>query len=166
MTPLVASAVLPAAVTHAGWNAIAHRITAKLTGFTLISGGGVLIGLAALPFTAFPAGPAWPHLLTSAVVHVAYLSSCSGNVPEAGSPPERADMISSVADQSLAALRHDGNSISADTPPHKTTYASYGVYRLKSYGYSQYTYVNCGKGGKKNVTIYTPHRVGWAIWES
>jgi hypothetical protein len=58
-----------------------------------------------------------------------------------------------------------GNSIGADTPAHKTTYASYGVYRLKSYGYSQYTYVNCGKGSKKSVTIYTPHRVGWAIWE-
>ncbi|MQY37849.1 hypothetical protein SRB17_58550 [Streptomyces sp. RB17] len=30
MTPLVAAAVLFAAVTHAGWNAIAHRITDKL----------------------------------------------------------------------------------------------------------------------------------------
>lgn len=59
-----------------------------------------------------------------------------------------------------------GNSISTDTPAHKTTYASYGVYRLKSYGYSQYTYVDCGKGSKKSVTIYSPHRVGWAIWES
>lgn len=59
-----------------------------------------------------------------------------------------------------------GNSISVDTPPHKTTYARYGVFPLKSYGYSQYTYVNCGKGSKKNVTIYTPHRVGWAIWEN
>ncbi|MFG2603887.1 EamA family transporter [Streptomyces sp. NPDC048514] len=72
MTPLVASAVLLAAVTHASWNAIAHRITDKLVGFTLISGGGVLIGLAALPFTAVPAAAAWPYLLTSAVVHVAY----------------------------------------------------------------------------------------------
>ncbi|MFF4254972.1 hypothetical protein ACFY1L_27565 [Streptomyces sp. NPDC001663] len=58
-----------------------------------------------------------------------------------------------------------GNSFTVDTPPHKTTYARYGVYRLKSYGYSQYTYVNCGKGSKHDVTIYTPHRIGWAIWE-
>jgi hypothetical protein len=58
-----------------------------------------------------------------------------------------------------------GNTISVDTSPHKTTYGRYGVYRLKSYGYNQYTYVNCGKGAKKNVTIYTPHRVGWVIWE-
>ncbi|MGV4984102.1 EamA family transporter [Streptomyces sp. NRAIS4] len=72
MTPLVTAAVLLAAVTHASWNAIAHRITDKLVGFTLISGGGVLIGLAIAPFTAFPAGPAWPYLLASAVVHIAY----------------------------------------------------------------------------------------------
>ncbi|MFI5973052.1 EamA family transporter [Streptomyces sp. NPDC051452] len=72
MTPLVAAAVLLAAVTHAGWNAIAHRITDKLAGFTLISGGGLLIGLAASPFVAFPAGPAWPFLLASAMVHIVY----------------------------------------------------------------------------------------------
>lgn len=40
MTPLVTAAVLLAAVTHASWNAIAHRITDKLVGFTLIAGGG------------------------------------------------------------------------------------------------------------------------------
>ncbi|WP_225822359.1 EamA family transporter [Streptomyces naphthomycinicus] len=72
MTPVVAAAVLFAAVTHAGWNAIAHRITDKLVGFALISGGGLLIGLAATPFVAFPAGPAWPYLFVSAAVHIAY----------------------------------------------------------------------------------------------
>ncbi|MEV6179715.1 EamA family transporter [Streptomyces sp. NPDC052016] len=72
MTPLVTAAVLLAAVTHAAWNAIAHRITDKLTGFTLISGGGLLIGLALAPFTAFPAAAAWPYLLVSAAIHIAY----------------------------------------------------------------------------------------------
>ncbi|WP_129308677.1 DMT family transporter [Streptomyces sp. L2] len=72
MTPLVATAVLFAAVTHASWNAIAHRITDKLVGFTLISGGGLLIGLALAVFVPFPAGGAWPYLLTSSCVHVAY----------------------------------------------------------------------------------------------
>ncbi|WP_327315649.1 EamA family transporter [Streptomyces sp. NBC_01235] len=72
MTPLVTAAVLFAAVTHAGWNAIAHRITDKLVGFTLIAGGGMLIGLALVPFTAFPAAGAWPYLLSSAVIHIAY----------------------------------------------------------------------------------------------
>jgi hypothetical protein len=72
VTPLVTAAVLLAAVTHAGWNAIAHRITDKLAGFALISGGGLLIGLAAAPFVPFPAAAAWPYLLCSAAVHIAY----------------------------------------------------------------------------------------------
>ena len=72
MTPLVTAAVLLAAVTHARWNAIAHQITDKLVGFTLIAGGGMLIGLAMVPFVAFPASAAWPYLISSAVIHVAY----------------------------------------------------------------------------------------------
>ncbi|MFE2041795.1 EamA family transporter [Streptomyces sp. NPDC059477] len=72
MTPLVATAVLAAAVTHAGWNAIAHRITDKLVGFALISGGGVLIGLALVPFAAFPAAGAWPYLFVSGAIHIGY----------------------------------------------------------------------------------------------
>ncbi|MFF1448725.1 EamA family transporter [Streptomyces sp. NPDC058274] len=72
MTPLVTAAVLLAAVTHAGWNAMAHRITDKLVGFTLIAGGGTLLGLAAIPFVAVPASGAWPYLIASAVIHVVY----------------------------------------------------------------------------------------------
>ncbi|MET9256637.1 DMT family transporter [Streptomyces sp. NPDC003717] len=72
MTPLVVAAVLCAAVTHAAWNAIAHRIPDKLTGFTLISGGGLLIGLALALFADLPAGGAWPYLLASATIHIAY----------------------------------------------------------------------------------------------
>nr|WP_202458140.1 EamA family transporter [Streptomyces sp. SID5464] len=69
---MVTAAVLLAAVTHAGWNAIAHKITDKLAGFALISGGGVVIGLALAPFVAFPAARAWPYLLGSAAIHIAY----------------------------------------------------------------------------------------------
>lgn len=72
MTPLVTAAVLLAAVTHASWNAIAHRITDKLVGFTLIAGGGMLIGLVLIPFVAVPAAGAWPYLLVSAAIHVLY----------------------------------------------------------------------------------------------
>ncbi|MDH6450805.1 MULTISPECIES: DMT family transporter [unclassified Streptomyces] len=72
MTPLVTAAVLLAAFTHASWNAIAHRITDKLVGFTLISGGGMLIGLMMIPFTALPAAAAWPYLLVSSGIHIAY----------------------------------------------------------------------------------------------
>jgi drug/metabolite transporter (DMT)-like permease len=72
VTPLVAAAVLLAAVTHAGWNALAHHIPDKLAGFALISGGGVVIGLALMPFTAVPAAGAWPYLLASAAIHIGY----------------------------------------------------------------------------------------------
>lgn len=72
MTPAVTLAVLLAAVTHASWNAIAHRITDKLVGFTLIAGGGMLIGLAMAVFASFPAPAAWPYLIASAIIHIAY----------------------------------------------------------------------------------------------
>ncbi|MEV6834958.1 DMT family transporter [Streptomyces sp. NPDC051133] len=73
MTPAVTAAVLLAAVTHASWNAIAHRITDKLVGFTLILAGGVLIGLLLAPFAAFPAAGAWPYLVLSAAIHLVYV---------------------------------------------------------------------------------------------
>lgn len=72
MTPTVTAAVLLAAVTHASWNALAHRITDKLVGFTLIAGGGSVIGLVAVPFVPFPAAGAWPYLVVSAVIHLVY----------------------------------------------------------------------------------------------
>ncbi|MFI8827678.1 EamA family transporter [Streptomyces sp. NPDC053431] len=72
MTPLVAAAVLLAAVTHASWNAIAAAIRDKLLSFTLISGGGALLGMAGACFTPVPAAGAWPYLIASAVLHVAY----------------------------------------------------------------------------------------------
>ncbi|MFE0043228.1 EamA family transporter [Streptomyces albireticuli] len=72
MTPLVAAAVLVAAVTHASWNAIAHGIKDQLLAFTLVGGGGALCGLALLPFAPGISGGAWPYLLASAVLHVVY----------------------------------------------------------------------------------------------
>ncbi|OKJ28072.1 DMT family transporter [Streptomyces sp. CB01580] len=73
MTPLVAFAVLVAAVTHASWNAIAHAIEDKLVSFTLISGGALLISAAAACFVPFPAAGAWPYLAVSAALHVVYM---------------------------------------------------------------------------------------------
>ncbi|MFI0981342.1 EamA family transporter [Streptomyces sp. NPDC021093] len=73
MTPLVVAAVLVAALTHASWNAIAHHIKDQLVSFTLISGGGLLIGLVGALFVPFPAAEAWPYLILSAVLHVAYM---------------------------------------------------------------------------------------------
>ncbi|MGW0784006.1 EamA family transporter [Streptomyces sp. NPDC002913] len=73
MTPLVAMAVLAAAITHAGWNAIAHAIRDQLLSFTLISGGGALIGALLACFAPLPAAGAWPYLLVSAALHVTYM---------------------------------------------------------------------------------------------
>ncbi|WP_030926726.1 DMT family transporter [Streptomyces sp. NRRL B-24720] len=74
MTPLVAIAVLAAAVTHASWNAIAHAIKDQLLSFTLISGGGALLGAVIACFVPLPAAEAWPYLVVSAVLHVAYMA--------------------------------------------------------------------------------------------
>lgn len=73
MTLLVAVAVLIAAVTHASWNAIAHHIKDQLVSFTLISGGGALLGAVAACLTPMPAAGAWPWLVTSALLHVGYM---------------------------------------------------------------------------------------------
>lgn len=74
MTPLVALAVLAAAITHASWNAIAHAIKDQLLSFTLISGGGALLGAVIACFAPLPAAEAWPYLVVSAVLHVAYMA--------------------------------------------------------------------------------------------
>ncbi|MFE1171592.1 EamA family transporter [Streptomyces sp. NPDC058773] len=72
MTPLVVAAVLLAAVTHAGWNAIAHGIRDQLLAFTLVGGGGAVCGLALATVSPLPAAGAWPFLLASAVLHIVY----------------------------------------------------------------------------------------------
>ncbi|WP_328327466.1 MULTISPECIES: EamA family transporter [unclassified Streptomyces] len=73
MTPVVILAVVIAAITHASWNAIAHHIKDQLVSFTLISGGGLLVGVAGALFVPFPAAAAWPFLLVSAALHVTYM---------------------------------------------------------------------------------------------
>ncbi|MFJ7998540.1 EamA family transporter [Streptomyces sp. NPDC096310] len=73
MTPLVVTAVLTAALTHATWNAIAHRIEDKLVAFTLISGGATVLGAVIACFVPLPLAAAWPYLLVSALLHVGYM---------------------------------------------------------------------------------------------
>ncbi|GGP59359.1 hypothetical protein [Streptomyces melanogenes] len=59
-----------------------------------------------------------------------------------------------------------GNQISVDTPPHKTTNAKYGVYRLKTTGVSYLMYSNCKTSARTTVTSYIPLRRGWYLWEN
>ncbi|MFE4538857.1 EamA family transporter [Streptomyces scopuliridis] len=72
MTPLVAFAVLIAALTHASWNALAHTIKDQLVAFTLIGGGAAVIGAVLACFTPLPHPAAWPYLVVSALLHIGY----------------------------------------------------------------------------------------------
>lgn len=72
MTPLIAAAVLTAALTHACWNAIAHGIKDQLLAFTLVGAGGALCAAALAPFAAVPHAGAWPYLGASVAIHLGY----------------------------------------------------------------------------------------------
>ncbi|MEV7678183.1 DMT family transporter [Streptomyces sp. NPDC088341] len=72
MTPLVAAAVLVAALTHAAWNAIAHTIKDQLVAFTLIGGGAAAIGAVIACFAPLPHRAAWPYMIVSALLHIGY----------------------------------------------------------------------------------------------
>ncbi|MFG1711107.1 hypothetical protein ACFLIM_48930 [Nonomuraea sp. M3C6] len=52
-----------------------------------------------------------------------------------------------------------GNSIAVPTPPHKTTTATYGVWRKKTKG----IYQVCGQSGQRRVTAWAPWHVGWYV---
>ncbi len=68
----VVAIVLVAAVLHAVWNAVAHGSPDRLTGFALIGVADVVVsGIAVLVLGLPPAG-AWPYILASALLHVAY----------------------------------------------------------------------------------------------
>jgi drug/metabolite transporter (DMT)-like permease len=69
---LVVPVVLLAALLHAVWNAVAHAISDRQIGFFLLNVAAGTIALCFLPFVAVPAAAAWPYLLGSVLVHVAY----------------------------------------------------------------------------------------------
>jgi drug/metabolite transporter (DMT)-like permease len=73
LSPLVVAAVLTAAVTHASWNALAHHIREQLLAFTLVGSGGLVCGVVLACFGPVPHAAAWPPLLASTVLHVAYM---------------------------------------------------------------------------------------------
>lgn len=64
--------VLVAAVAHASWNAIAHGMNDKLAAITLLSIGGAAFAVPLLFLTPAPHADAWPWLIASVVVHIAY----------------------------------------------------------------------------------------------
>ncbi|WP_128642866.1 hypothetical protein [Streptomyces sp. SS] len=58
-----------------------------------------------------------------------------------------------------------GNEIQVDTPPKKTTYAKFGVWRMKNTGIAYTIYSNCTTSPKKTGTTFSPWCVGWYLWE-
>ncbi|MES9510726.1 EamA family transporter [Streptomyces sp. NPDC000609] len=66
----VPAAVLCAAVLHALWNAMAHRITDKLVGFTLINLAYTGCAAVMVCFVPLPEAGAWPFILVSAALEV------------------------------------------------------------------------------------------------
>ena len=72
MPGVVTAAVLGAAALHATWNALAKSGKDPLVGFVALELAAGGIALVAAPFVGLPAAAAWPFLVASAVVHVAY----------------------------------------------------------------------------------------------
>lgn len=65
-------AVLAAAFMHAAWNASLKMKLEPFLAMTLVTGAGGLMALPALLYFGFPILPAWPWLLGSVVIHLAY----------------------------------------------------------------------------------------------
>ncbi len=70
--PAVVGAVLAAAVLHATWNAIAHRIADRFVGFVLIGIAAAVIGGVLVALVAAPARASWVFLAVSTTLHVGY----------------------------------------------------------------------------------------------
>lgn len=72
MSPAIVALVLCAAVMHASWNALLKSGGDRLRAITLMSLASGVAALPALFVLPVPAAAAWPALLFSAAVHVAY----------------------------------------------------------------------------------------------
>ena len=66
-------AVLGAAVLHAVWNAMAHGVPDRLAGFALLGLSAGLCGLVVVVVTGLPPAHAWPYIVASVLIHLAYL---------------------------------------------------------------------------------------------
>jgi len=75
MDSLVFAAVLFAAACHAGWNASIKRGLDPLATTVAISIGAALVALMALPLVGLPARAAWPYVLASVGIHLAYFAA-------------------------------------------------------------------------------------------
>jgi len=70
--PFVFTAVLAAAACHAGWNTLLKLTVPPVVATVLVAVAAGFMVLPLLPFTPLPAAPAWPYIVASAIIHVAY----------------------------------------------------------------------------------------------
>ncbi|MEJ2379110.1 MAG: EamA family transporter [Pseudolabrys sp.] len=75
MHNVVFLAVLFAAACHAGWNALIKVGLDPLSATALIALGSAVVGFVCLPFFGLPAAAAWPWLIASAFIHLAYFAA-------------------------------------------------------------------------------------------
>ena len=72
MSPLVFAVVLAAAGLHAAWNALVKQGGDPFLRLAVVILTGSLVCLPLLPFVAPPPAAAWPWLLGSVTIHIAY----------------------------------------------------------------------------------------------
>lgn len=72
MSSFALTLVLLAAVLHASWNAIVKASGERGLAMALVASAHVVVGGAALVFTATPAEAAWPYIAASALIHYGY----------------------------------------------------------------------------------------------
>ncbi len=72
MTLPIVFAVLFSALLHATWNSLAHAVSDRLVGFALIGIADAMCGGLMVAFAGLPPAGAWPYIIASAALHVAY----------------------------------------------------------------------------------------------
>lgn len=68
-------AVLVAAASHAGWNALIKIGLDSLLATTLMAIGAAVVSLVGLPLVGVPVSQAWPWLIASAIIHLLYFAA-------------------------------------------------------------------------------------------
>ena len=72
MSGFVILVILGSALFHASWNAVIKGGKDKLFETVMKTSGGGVVTACALPFLPLPAPEAWPYLITSVCIHIAY----------------------------------------------------------------------------------------------
>ncbi|MBL8329130.1 MAG: EamA family transporter [Rubrivivax sp.] len=78
MDSWVVACVLFGALLHASWNALVKSSGDQQADLALVHACGALVAVPLLAFTGFPPAAAWPFLLSSLAIHMAYYITLNG----------------------------------------------------------------------------------------